>query len=260
MKSDLRSLGVVAATAHAVAPDVSVAHGFCNEAGVRLRIGTERAPDVLLRQDEYAKELADVTVSYEGNSPPSAVFGAGRGQLSAIPAPGTGRSECHRARLVKSTRSASIFGNPESPAMLLSRTCEYGVRAMVFLAAESPDDFTSVRAISDELNISFHFLTKIFQQLSRAGLLQSYRGPNGGVRLSRPASEITLKEVVLAIEGPDLFTECVLGLPGCGDRRPCPLHDSWYLVRSEISRMLEGRRLDEIGREVVRGHLRLSGD
>jgi Rrf2 family protein len=152
----------------------------------------------------------------------------------------------------------SIFSDPDPIPMLLSRTCEYGVRAMVYLASESPSDYRSVRSISSDLDISFHFLTKIFQQLSRAGLLNSYRGPNGGVMLSRPASEITLKEIVVAIEGPDLFRECVLGLPGCGEARPCPLHDAWKDVRAELGNMLEGRCLDEIGDEVVRGHLRLA--
>jgi len=141
--------------------------------------------------------------------------------------------------------------------MLLSRTSEYGVRAMVYLAAESPAGYRSVRSISSDLDISFHFLTKIFQQLTRAGLLRSYRGPNGGVMLSRPASQITLKQIVVALDGPDLFRECVLGLPGCGDARPCPLHEAWKDVRSELERMLEGRCLDEIGNEVTRGRLRL---
>lgn len=144
--------------------------------------------------------------------------------------------------------------------MLLSRTCEYGVRAMVFLAAELPTDYRAVRTISENLEISFHFLTKIFQQLTRAGLLRSYRGPNGGVMLSRPGSEITLKEIVVAIDGPELFNECVLGLPGCGEDRPCPLHESWSTVRIELEKMLEGRTLDEIGAAVVRDGLRLKAD
>ncbi len=142
--------------------------------------------------------------------------------------------------------------------MLLSRTCEYGVRAMIYLATESPDRYVPVRSISSALHISFHFLTKIFQRLTSNGLVLSYRGPNGGIRLSRPAAQITLKEVVVAIEGPELFTECVLGLPGCGVHRPCPLHDTWTVARDELSHMLEGETLDQIGSSTVREGLRLS--
>ncbi|GMQ81878.1 MAG: Rrf2 family transcriptional regulator [Rhodothermia bacterium] len=141
--------------------------------------------------------------------------------------------------------------------MLLSKTCQYGVRAMIYLATDSPDKYVSVRSISSALDISFHFLTKIFQRLTRYGLLLSYRGPNGGIKLSRPASQITLKEVVVAIEGPELFTECVLGLPGCGADRPCPLHHTWTIARDDLARMLEGETLDQIGSSTVRERLRL---
>lgn len=143
--------------------------------------------------------------------------------------------------------------------MLLSRTCEYGIRAMVFLASKTPDEYRSVRNVSDELEISFHFLTKIFQQLTRAGLLRSYRGPNGGVKLSRSASSISLKDILIAIEGPELFTECVLGLPGCGEDRPCPMHQSWAKVRDDLEEMLSNRKLDLIGSEVIQDNLRLKG-
>ncbi len=130
---------------------------------------------------------------------------------------------------------------------------------MVQLAVKSPDEYMAVRRISSELDISFHFLTKIFQQLSRAGLLRSYRGPNGGVKLSKPASNISLREIVVAIEGPDLFTECVLGLPDCGEDKPCPLHDSWAHVRKELIQMLEDRSLSQIGEDVLEKDLRLKG-
>ena len=66
--------------------------------------------------------------------------------------------------------------------MLLSRSAEYGLRAALYLASLEPSGFVSIRDISDHLGLSFHFLTKIFQKLTRAGLLHSYRGPNGGVR------------------------------------------------------------------------------
>ncbi len=135
--------------------------------------------------------------------------------------------------------------------MLLSKTCEYGLRAMLHLAATSPDGYKAVRVISSELDISFHFLTKIFQQLTRSGLLMSYRGPNGGVKLARESSEITLKEIVVAIEGPELFTECVLGLPGCGDERPCPMHHSWAVVRTELERMLDHKNLEKLGCDIT---------
>lgn len=118
--------------------------------------------------------------------------------------------------------------------MLLSKGCEYGLSAVLFLAARSEDGYVPIRTISSRLDISYPFLAKVLQQLTRQGILTSMRGPNGGVALGRPAEQIALKEVVVAIDGPELFTECVLGLPDCGDDRPCPMHDEWGAVRDHL--------------------------
>lgn len=142
--------------------------------------------------------------------------------------------------------------------MLLSKSAEYGVRATLYLASLESKGFVSIRDISDELDISFHFLTKIFQRLTRDGILQSFRGPNGGVALARPASAITLRDIVVAIDGGDLFRSCLLGLPGCGEGNPCPLHDQWAVERARLEEMLANKRLDETAYEVTQNGLRLS--
>lgn len=121
--------------------------------------------------------------------------------------------------------------------MLLSNACEYGIRAVLYLSSLTNEGYVPIRKISEELDISFPFLTKIFQKLTPAGLLTSYRGPNGGVLLTRPAGQITLREIVIAIDGPGLFEECVLGLPGCGEEKPCPMHAKWAVERDRIERM-----------------------
>ena len=76
----------------------------------------------------------------------------------------------------------------------------YGIRAALFVALlQSNRQYVPIREISERLNISFHFLTKILQELKRHGIMTSYRGPNGGVSLARPASEITLMDMINAI-------------------------------------------------------------
>lgn len=129
---------------------------------------------------------------------------------------------------------------------MLSKSCEYGLRAMLYLASLNHDGYVSIGTISDELSISFPFLTKIFQKLNDAGLLTSQRGPKGGVALTKPADEVTLYEIVVAIDGDDLFTECVLGLPGCGHAEPCPLHDDWAQKRTYVERMFRNSTLAEL--------------
>lgn len=142
--------------------------------------------------------------------------------------------------------------------MLLSKSCEYGIRASLYLASLERDQYVSIRDIGEKLDISFHFLTKIFQRLTQAGLMRSFRGPNGGIALARSASEITLRDLVIAIEGPELFTECVLGLPGCGEREPCPLHASWGGVREQLETMFASESLADFAKQIKEENLRLT--
>jgi len=142
--------------------------------------------------------------------------------------------------------------------MLLSKSCEYGLRALLYLAAEEEPGYVSVRTISDRLDISFAFLGKIFQSLNDAGITGSQRGPSGGVALARDSATITLYEVVAALDGEDLFTECVLGLPGCGDETPCPLHEAWVQQRDQIELLFRRATLAEAAEETRAQNYRLA--
>lgn len=142
--------------------------------------------------------------------------------------------------------------------MLLSRSCEYGLRASLYLATLKPEGYVSIGEISEKLDISFAFLTKIFQKLTQAGLMTSLRGPNGGVALARPASQITLMDIIKAIDGDDLFTHCVLGLPGCGNRKPCPLHQAWGEERARLATIFESKTLQRVAQDLETFDLRLA--
>lgn len=143
--------------------------------------------------------------------------------------------------------------------MLLSRSCEYGLRAMLYLSSldegESEDaggldapvhEYVSVETIGEEVGLGFSYLTKVFQQLNDAGLLTSKRGRGGGVALTRAPGQISLYEIVVAIDGDALFEECVLGLPGCGEAEPCPLHDHWTEERERMRTTFQNTTLAEV--------------
>lgn len=132
------------------------------------------------------------------------------------------------------------------PLMLLSRGCEYGLRAALYLVSLEEDGFVPIRRLSADLDIEFHFLTKLFQQLTEAGLVHSQRGPKGGIALAKGADRITPMDIVLAIDGSDLFHECVLGLPGCGELMPCPLHEQWASQRERVRMMFLNTSLQEM--------------
>jgi Rrf2 family protein len=118
-------------------------------------------------------------------------------------------------------------------------------------------EYVSIREMAEKLEISFHFLTKILQELTQAGLLVSYRGPSGGVAFRKPPAEIRLIDVVLVLEGNDYFDKCLLGLPGCGERSPCPMHDFWKGVKATLKKEYENTTLAELGQNTQKRHLRL---
>lgn len=141
--------------------------------------------------------------------------------------------------------------------MVLSNRCEYGLRAMLYLSSEANASTTdqasapvhayvSIQTVSDALNIGPSHLTKVFQQLNDAGLLTSKRGRGGGVALTRVPIEITLYEIVVAIDGEALFEECVLGLPGCGEAPPCPLHEHWTDDRERMRTTFQNTTLADV--------------
>ncbi len=141
---------------------------------------------------------------------------------------------------------------------MFSNSCEYGLRAAIYLATLDPDDpFVSIGTISEKLDISFHFLTKTFQKMTKAGLLESQRGPSGGVRLAQAPEAISLMDIVQAIDGEALFTECILGLPGCGEQQPCPIHETWTAERERIATMLADATLRDLADDAEAGGLRL---
>jgi len=130
--------------------------------------------------------------------------------------------------------------------MLLSQTCIYGLRASVLLASKQQSEYTTIRELSDDLDISFHFLTKVLQKLTRSELLESYKGPNGGVKLAKHASDITFMDVVISIDGNSIIHECALGLPGCGIMKSCPLHNQWAVLKENILSMMSNISLEEL--------------
>ena len=141
---------------------------------------------------------------------------------------------------------------------LLSKSCVYGLRATLYVAGFGADrKFVPIREIAAELKLSFHFLTKILQRLTEAGLLESYRGPNGGIALARDASDLSLLDIVKAIDGDDAFTGCVLGLSACSEKYPCPLHATWGRQRAELRDALSSATLGSLRDPVLHDVFRL---
>ncbi len=117
---------------------------------------------------------------------------------------------------------------------MISQAARYAIRSLTYLESLESDKYIAVRTISEELAISPTFLAKILKRLVESKLIDTYRGPNGGIRLTRAASTITIRQIIESVDGESLFKDCVLGLPGCGNDTPCPMHESWAHLREQL--------------------------
>ena len=111
--------------------------------------------------------------------------------------------------------------------MEITQQADYAVRAILDLALRPNSERASCEEIARRQNIPVAFLTKICARLAAEGLIQSQRGVNGGVWLARPAQQITLLEVVEAIDGPITFNRCNRQPSECDRSRTCPVHSVW---------------------------------
>lgn len=124
--------------------------------------------------------------------------------------------------------------------MLLSKTCEYAIRAMIFIAQQSKKgNRVGKKEIAERIESPEYFMAKILQDLSRIGFIQSAKGPNGGFIMSGKQMDVSLAEIVREIDGNEIFKGCGLGLKECSSEFPCPIHFRFSAVRDELKSMLE---------------------
>ena len=118
--------------------------------------------------------------------------------------------------------------------MQITRQADYAVRAVLHLARVGNAERSATSMIAKEQNIPPSFLAKIISQLSIAGLLHTSRGARGGVTLAREPKDITLLEVVEAIDGPIQLNECVGNSGACTFDENCPIKPVWCDAQDEL--------------------------
>ena len=141
--------------------------------------------------------------------------------------------------------------------MRLSKRGEYGLRAMIMLAAPGPDGHPSVlqiREISQRERIPAKFLEQILLSLKNAGLLHSKMGVGGGYHLAKPPAEITFGHIVRILDGPLAPVKCVSQMAyepcGCPDEETCGLRLVMGDVRNAIADLLDGTSLADVTQRI----------
>ena len=128
---------------------------------------------------------------------------------------------------------------------MFSKTCEYAIRALIFIAQKSKDGSRiGIKNISSGIDSPEYFIAKILQDLSRKGFVQSVKGPNGGFYMDEINLKQSVADIVREIDGDKLFTGCGLGLKECSEDHPCPIHNDFKHIRQKIKDMLENSKIE----------------
>ena len=133
--------------------------------------------------------------------------------------------------------------------MRLTRETEYALRGLLALARRSRSDPIPVQEIADREELPLSFLAKIFQKLTRHGILRSQRGAGQGYELAVSPEAISLLQVVEAIQGSGYLDQCVFWSGRCGTDNPCLLHERWRQVKPRVVALLEETTLADLAGE-----------
>jgi len=130
---------------------------------------------------------------------------------------------------------------------MFSKTCEYAIRAVMFITRETKDGRrVGVKEIAEGIDSPVYFIAKILKELSKRGIVQSLKGPTGGFFMDGNSLNHTVADVVMAIDGDKLFHGCILGLSECSEKQPCPLHAEFKKIRKELRELLTQTKLGEL--------------
>lgn len=134
---------------------------------------------------------------------------------------------------------------------MLSNSCRYGIRAVVYLAVnKDSDNKIGIRQISKDLNLPTPFLAKILQNLVRHKILSSTKGPNGGFYLPKKQESTTLLDIIRIIDGDELVNGCIIHNGPCSSvkrsNKSCPVHEDYSKIRSELINMFRNKTIADL--------------
>ncbi|MFW6138442.1 MAG: RrF2 family transcriptional regulator [Spirochaetota bacterium] len=134
--------------------------------------------------------------------------------------------------------------------MQISTGIDYALHGLVYLARQPPGRVVLIDKIAEAIRVPESYLRKVFQALSREGLVVSQRGAKGGYYLSRPPGDINLSEVVHALEGQRAFYSCQAMRRGCGLSSNCPIKGAFAEAEKRFYQVLENNTLKEIVEQI----------
>ena len=129
---------------------------------------------------------------------------------------------------------------------MFSNSAKYAIRTIEFLLQNQNSEMLSVIKLAAELDIPQPYLSKIMQQLSKGGIISSSKGRGGGFYLSEENKKRPLIDMVVCIEGHNVFDKCILGLNQCSDENPCLLHNHFKIFKQSLEKSICDESIAEL--------------
>lgn len=137
---------------------------------------------------------------------------------------------------------------------MFSKSCEYAIKAMIFVAQKSNEDTrVGIKEIAKGTDAPEHFMAKIMQDLSRRKLIHSVKGPNGGFYMDSSDLKSSIADIVKAIDGDVIYSNCVLGLKVCSEKNPCPVHFEYKEIKKSLIKMIENNTIADFNEKLDTG-------
>ena len=130
---------------------------------------------------------------------------------------------------------------------MFSKRCEYGLRALTIIGEVGKENRKiGIKEICKLAKTPESFTAKILQTLVKRGIVSSLKGPNGGFYFSKNINDVSIYDIVYAIDGDEIFKKCGLGLSECSTEQPCPFHDKFMMVRTELFETCKRNSLNDL--------------
>jgi Rrf2 family protein len=131
---------------------------------------------------------------------------------------------------------------------MFSKACEYGIRAIIYIASQSVDGSrVKIAEVVENIKSPEAFTAKILGALVRNGIVQSATGPYGGFYIdTKKRTAIRMSDIVFAIDGDSIYNGCGLGLSECNSEKPCPLHHKFVQIRADLKNMLNNTTIEDL--------------
>lgn len=143
---------------------------------------------------------------------------------------------------------------------MLSKTCTTAIKAVIYLCSKfETRENAGIKEIAEFINASEHTVGKILQTLVKHNVINSLKGPTGGFYISKEQQKQPIINIVEAIDGKQIFTNCGLGLSKCSPAHPCPIHHDYKKVRDQMEKLFREKNVVSLCEPVNKGLAYLMG-